>query len=548
MEITCIIPAYDYTEGVLNLSHWIKETFNILDIKYHVIVHNDNEKLTNDPVYKIISQYSDFEIIHVVKNTCDLKIPLKIASNYAIENNHDAVLVLESDAVPNIETFKKMLEVYNDPILKPLASVSPIYKWKNQICYPSNKRWFDVHDSLKHIYNSAGTVVDVGLPGVPFLFSLWKPDILNMINDDMPNMVGLDSYFGKKIAEKGYHHLRLLNYHVEHINGGKRSWMNNENFNKNQNMLKNQNIIETVPSRTIAPPPRKIITYQKDGKAMKSQPIMGNNFNTRSILEIENNLSIFNKDIIDHRNKKIAVILHLYYIDLWNEILTYLKNIEYDFDLYVTLIDNNNYKEIISKKNEILSRYKNAKIYCIDNKGLDIGGFLYVMDKIKNLGLEYDYILKIHSKKSIHSASVQVGNTWRTELYNSLMGSKKIVNGIFNILSNDEIGMVGSSNWYITAQGNRDSALGKNYSYMKKLSDDMKLTYPLDKIEFIGGTMFWSNFKSLMKVFKGIDILQIRNILELGAVTDHRNPTFTHSMERILGLIILNDNKKILGI
>ena len=35
---------------------------------------------------------------------------------------------------------------------------------------------------------------------------------------------------------------------------------------------------------------------------------------------------------------KLAVVLHIYYTDLTNEFVNYLKNIPFNFDLYVSII------------------------------------------------------------------------------------------------------------------------------------------------------------------------------------------------------------------
>ena len=70
---------------------------------------------------------------------------------------------------------------------------------------------------------------------------------------------------------------------------------------------------------------------------------------------------------------KIAVHLHLYYLDMWENIKnSYLVNLDSDYFLYVTMNEDN--EEI---KKDILSFHPNSKIVKIENLGFDIGPFIY---------------------------------------------------------------------------------------------------------------------------------------------------------------------------
>ena len=77
-------------------------------------------------------------------------------------------------------------------------------------------------------------------------------------------------------------------------------------------------------------------------------------------------------------NKKIAVHLHIYYEDKWDEIAVYLSNLqEYDYDLFVTLIKPNEELE----KN--IKKFKpKAQVFVIDNRGYDIGAFVWFLHQI----------------------------------------------------------------------------------------------------------------------------------------------------------------------
>ena len=52
---------------------------------------------------------------------------------------------------------------------------------------------------------------------------------------------------------------------------------------------------------------------------------------------------------------KIAVLIHLFYTDLWSEIELYLNNLEdYDYDLYINLVNGFYQEDIIEKIDTII--------------------------------------------------------------------------------------------------------------------------------------------------------------------------------------------------
>ena len=95
------------------------------------------------------------------------------------------------------------------------------------------------------------------------------------------------------------------------------------------------------------------------------------------------------------QNKKILVHLHLYYQNQLNYFIKKLKNITCEFDLIVTLANEN------PKITEKIKQFKpNAKILVVENLGYDVYPFIQVINEaeLKN----YDYILKIHTKTAWH--------------------------------------------------------------------------------------------------------------------------------------------------
>ena len=66
--------------------------------------------------------------------------------------------------------------------------------------------------------------------------------------------------------------------------------------------------------------------------------------------------------------------------------------------------------------------------------------------------------------------------------------------------------------------------------------------------QFIGGTMFMCRFEIMKKYLNIVNTIDIYKELEEGYFTDHRNPTKTHALERILGYMVGDCGKKIIGV
>jgi lipopolysaccharide biosynthesis protein len=97
-----------------------------------------------------------------------------------------------------------------------------------------------------------------------------------------------------------------------------------------------------------------------------------------------------------------AVILHLYYPDLWDEIAVSRRAGD-DFRLLVTIP-----WEVDIRDAVVLDRVPSARIVRCENRGRDIAPFLAMLRTVYPLG--FKYICKIHTKRSRHRED---GVKWR---------------------------------------------------------------------------------------------------------------------------------------
>src|ERR1700737_3141733 len=101
---------------------------------------------------------------------------------------------------------------------------------------------------------------------------------------------------------------------------------------------------------------------------------------------------------------KIAVLMHLYYQDLWSELALYASNIPFRYDLFVNLAEGNsnnaNLKKIIRRR--FWSPFRKVLVQETENRGRDIGGFLRLIAAVLKTRRNYDAVILMHSKKTLH--------------------------------------------------------------------------------------------------------------------------------------------------
>ena len=130
-------------------------------------------------------------------------------------------------------------------------------------------------------------------------------------------------------------------------------------------------------------------------------------------------------------DKKIAVHLHVFYVDLLEDFLNAFENFHFSYDLYITTDNETKQQEIKSILDE---NDKNARIFVTGNIGRDILPML----KLKEYLSDYDYIGHFHTKKS-KEADFWAGESWRNELIDMLI---KPADNILANFENDKLGLV----------------------------------------------------------------------------------------------------------
>lgn len=225
------------------------------------------------------------------------------------------------------------------------------------------------------------------------------------------------------------------------------------------------------------------------------------------------------------RSKKIAVHLHLYYLDLIPEFVWYLNNIPYPYDLYIScqLDASENYiREMLAE----IKMVQNITIKKCPNRGRDIAP-LYVWFRTDMIN--YDYILHIHTKKSLHAGTEKI--EWRQMSLDCLLGSSKIVKKILGLLDgNQKIGLVYPE--FTDDLCNYDCSWLRNDSIGKEFLDRLNIEWNHYIFMFPAGSFFWAKMEAIKPIFDiGLEIDDFP--IEKGQV----DATLAHALERAVSVV-----------
>lgn len=223
---------------------------------------------------------------------------------------------------------------------------------------------------------------------------------------------------------------------------------------------------------------------------------------------------------------KILVHLHLFYHDQLDWFLKKLRNITCDFDLYVTVVEQN------ESSTQKLNAFKpDVHIIKVSNRGYDVYPFWLVLQKV-DLN-KYGAVLKLHTK-NIRNFVWELRNIryigwqWRNDLINPLCGSKYLFNKALRKLRQDNCGMVYSHNM------GRNTENPTQVECTKQLCKT--LGYRYSQKTFCCGTMFMIRAFLLTQLkehkFSAKDFPAEQ---ETGSVG-----TLAHSLETLFGIIIAN--------
>ena len=137
---------------------------------------------------------------------------------------------------------------------------------------------------------------------------------------------------------------------------------------------------------------------------------------------------------------RIAVVLHLYYPELWPEFRDALRAMPEPFDLFVTLTAG--YSD--QAADWIRVSYPSAQIITLENRGRDILPFVTLINS--GVLFRYELVCKLHTKRSIQR---NPGDTWRRDLVAGVLADPGYVERVLRAFAADpKLGGVVGNEFY----------------------------------------------------------------------------------------------------
>jgi len=226
-----------------------------------------------------------------------------------------------------------------------------------------------------------------------------------------------------------------------------------------------------------------------------------------------------------------AVVLHLFYTELFDELRSYLEHLQGEFDLYLSLPESQ-----AEFENNIRQHYPEAVILLVPNRGRDLAPFVELLKLI--LPLNYETLLKIHTKKTLHRED---GTTWRKDVFEKLLGSEAQVLSIQKAFASDRsLAMLGPQNHVLETR----FYMGKNADKVQNLFYQCGYAQSIpESFFFVASTMFWARpdvFEPLLKAHLTFEDFESEPLPVDGSLA--------HALERFVGLLVEVQGNKIQSI
>ena len=230
--------------------------------------------------------------------------------------------------------------------------------------------------------------------------------------------------------------------------------------------------------------------------------------------------------------KRIAVILHIYYVDQIGRIAGYCKNFPLNTDFYLTTTSEETETCIRETFDQLGVQYE---LQIRPDEGLVMPTLWVTYAEVITSG-KYEYICYFHDRKFPYFQFAVQGEQFATLLYENLIGTPQVIQNIINLLEdNSRMGIVGApvayhSDYFMMA----DRGWGGNYENVVKLAEllELHVDIQLEKMPVSPyGDMFWFRSDALKKAIAHgftYDDFDIPN---------KKNFTILHAIERSYGLM-----------
>lgn len=226
---------------------------------------------------------------------------------------------------------------------------------------------------------------------------------------------------------------------------------------------------------------------------------------------------------------RIAVIVHVFYPELWPELAHCIRNVGGEREVFVTYADE-------ASVSEAKRDFPDARFVRCENRGYDVWPFLKVLQAL-DLG-NYDCIVKLHTKRDVvdgfrykFNHVLLNGSAWREYLL-AFAKTPAAWRKTARQLSRPDVGLVAERH---VIMRRRDVPIARTYETFDRAAELLGL--PADETRrtgrYVAGTMFAAKPAALRpllaRTFSADDFEQPQG---------HLTETFAHVLERAMGLSV----------
>lgn len=200
--------------------------------------------------------------------------------------------------------------------------------------------------------------------------------------------------------------------------------------------------------------------------------------------------------------KKIALVLHIYYIELAEFCRKYVESVPDYVDVFITVPDERRLQVAKAVFKDIPNK---TEFRITGNIGRDVAPFIVgCRDVIEN----YELICKVHGKKVYQVKPMSLGESWAYECFENLLGNRCVTENIIALFENDpRLGIVSPP---IPHHGPYYPTIGKgewgeNYKIVEKLAKKLNIDVDINREKEPNaplGSMFWVRTAALKPLFR----------------------------------------------
>jgi hypothetical protein len=216
-----------------------------------------------------------------------------------------------------------------------------------------------------------------------------------------------------------------------------------------------------------------------------------------------------------------AIVCHVFYYYMWDELESVLSKIQGGYDLIVTATERPAYNRLCER---IKGFKSDAYVLPFPNHGRDLFPFYWLAER--GTFTPYDQVCKIHTKKSVHRPD---GDGWRRTLIGGLLGREALPRIEERFARDSLLGMLAVKGTLLKFR-HWDEANSLN---AERLLGRIGEKLPRPPPSFPAGSMYWFRPKALSRLLS----------LKLGSgdfeLEDAQvDGTTAHALERIVGICV----------